>query len=103
MDDEELAIPLSDGPLSLPNLVPQILSAELILDNAADDERDPPTVRHAQRSKYWNKWLMAMHEELKVLKAKEVYEEVSELPLGRKAVQCKWVLRIKRDKDSQIS
>jgi hypothetical protein len=44
-----------------------------------------------------------MHEELEALKAKEVYEEVSELPHGRKAVKCKWVLCIKRDKDGQIS
>ena len=44
-----------------------------------------------------------MHEELEALKAKEVYEEISELPPGRRAVQCKWVLRIKRDKDGQIS
>jgi hypothetical protein len=44
-----------------------------------------------------------MHEELEVLKAKGVYEEITELPHGRKAVQCKWVLRIKRDKNGQIS
>ncbi len=44
-----------------------------------------------------------MHEELKALKAKCVYKEVEELPPGRKAVQCKWVLHIKWDKDRQIS
>ena len=44
-----------------------------------------------------------MHEELEALKAKGVYEEVHELPPGRKAVQCKWVLRIKRDQNGQIS
>jgi Reverse transcriptase (RNA-dependent DNA polymerase) len=44
-----------------------------------------------------------MHEELEALKAKGVYEEVAELPLGRKAVQCKWVLHIKRDQNGQIS
>jgi hypothetical protein len=34
------------------------LEADLALDGFAnltsDDDRDPPTVRHAQRSKYWN-------------------------------------------------
>ncbi len=85
------------------------MQADLILDNATsnkvndDDERDPPTVRHARRSKYWNEWLAAMHEELEALKVKEVYEEVDKLPPGRKAVQCKWVLHIKRDKDGRIS
>ena len=107
MDNEELSLPLPDGPVSAPNIISQILDADLILDGAfnltTDDERDPPTARHALRSKYWNEWLAAMHEELEALKAKDVYEEVSELPPGRKAVQCKWVLRIKRDKDGQIS
>jgi hypothetical protein len=107
LDDEELAIPLPDGPLNANDIVPHILSAELKLDNFAnpidDDERDPPTVRHAERSKYWNEWLAAMHEELETLKAKEVYEDVAELPPGRKAVKSKWVLHIKRDKDGQIS
>ena len=107
MDNEELSLPLPDGPASAPNIISQILDADLILDGAfnltTDDERDPPTARHALRSKYWNEWLAAMHEELEALKAKDVYEEVSELPPGRKAVQCKWVLRIKRDKDGQIS
>jgi hypothetical protein len=82
------------------------MAADLILDeanniNAEDD--NPPTVRHAQRSKYWNKWLAAMHEELEALKAKGVYEEVDQIPPGRKPVQCKWVLRIKRDQNGQIS
>ena len=44
-----------------------------------------------------------MHEELEALKAKGVYEEITELPPGRKAVQCKWVLQIKRDQIGQIS
>src|SRR6266576_1015649 len=43
-----------------------------------------------------------MHEELKALKAKDVYEEVKELPLRRKVVKCKWVLQIKQNKDGQI-
>jgi hypothetical protein len=37
------------------------------------------------------------------LKAKHVYEDVQILPTGRKAVQHKWVLHIKRDKDGAIS
>src|SRR5260370_2556189 len=44
-----------------------------------------------------------MHEELKALKAKNVYKEVEDLPQGRKAVQCKWVVHIKWNKDGQIS
>ena len=44
--------------------------------------------------KYWNEWLAAMHEELEALNAKGFYKEVAELPPGRKAVQCKWVLGV---------
>jgi hypothetical protein len=71
--------------------------------NLLDDTPDPPTIRHAERSKFWSEWLAAIHEELEALKAKEVYEEIAELPAGRKAVQCKWVLRIKRDQNGHIS
>jgi Reverse transcriptase (RNA-dependent DNA polymerase) len=44
-----------------------------------------------------------MYEELESLKAKGVYEEVDKLPPGRKAIDCKWVLHIKRNKEGQIS
>jgi Reverse transcriptase (RNA-dependent DNA polymerase) len=44
-----------------------------------------------------------MYEELESLKAKGVYEEVDELPPGQKAISCKWVLHIKRNKEGQIS
>ena len=40
---------------------------------------------------------------LGALKAKNMYEVVSELPPGRKAIQCKWVLWTKHDKKGQIS
>ncbi len=56
-----------------------------------------------QRLKHWGEWLTVMHEELEALKAKEVYEEVDNLPPGRKAIKSKWVLHIKRDKEGQIS
>ena len=107
LDDDELLLPLPDGPSSAEHILPHILQADAVLDAAlnveTDDERDPPTVRHAERSKYWSEWLAAMHEELEALKAKGVYEEIDTLPPGRKAVQSKWVLRIKRDKDGHIS
>jgi hypothetical protein len=111
LDEEELTIPLPNGPSSVHDIVANVVNADLILDNVyintsntnTSEEQDPPTVRHAQRSKYWNEWLAAMHEELEALKAKGVYEEVAELPPGRKAVQCKWVLHIKRDQNGQIS
>ncbi len=67
------------------------------------DAKDPKTIHEAKLSIYWTEWLGSIYEELESLKAKGVYEEVDELPSGRKAVDSKWVLHIKRDKDGLIS
>src|SRR5260221_6283602 len=104
LDNDELAIPLPSGPTSASDVICNILQADLTLNRkiahlASDDERDPPTVRHAQRSQHFGEWLATMHKELKALKAKEVYEEVDNLLPGHKAVKSKWVLHIKRDKE----
>ena len=72
----------------------------VIIDDTATD---PENVNQARRSKYWNEWLLAMEEELASLTAKEVYEPVRCVPDGRRAVQSKWVLHIKRDKSNAIS
>jgi hypothetical protein len=37
------------------------------------------TMRHAQRFKYWNEWLAAMHEELEALEEKGVLYMVKSL------------------------
>lgn len=44
-----------------------------------------------------------MQEELASLKAKDTYDPISTLPEGRRAVQSKWVLHIKRAKDNTIA
>ena len=76
-----------------------IATSDVILCNIDDDSaEDPSSVMEPKRSQYWGKWLSAMHKELESLKAKGIYEEVESLPLNRKAVQCKWVLYIKRNK-----
>jgi hypothetical protein len=104
LDDEELAIPINDGTTSLASAVDVISSADTLLCPLQDDDAsDPETVHAAKQSKYWSEWLSAIHEELESLKAKEVYEEVQTLPPNRKAVQCKWVLHIKRDKTGGIT
>jgi len=103
LEDNELAVPPSDLLTHAAKKTTAELDSGITVNLISDNKKDPPTLWHAQRSKYWNEWLIAMHEELKALKAKNVYEEVEDLPHGRKAVQCKWVLHIKWDKDGQIS
>ena len=105
--DTEINLSLSHGPSSITDLIPKLLDADDFLDSinniAMDDKPDPPSIHHAQCSKYYNKWLTAMHKELEALNAKEVYEPISELSLGQKAIQCKWALHIKHDQSGQIS
>ena len=65
--------------------------------------KDPKSIHEARLSTYWAEWLAAIYEELKALKAKGVYEDVDKLPPGRKAVDSKWVLHIKRNQTGFIS
>ena len=78
-------------------LIHLLASSDAILCSLQDDDAcNPQTIAEAKCSKYWTNWLAAIHEELESLKTKGVYEEVSSVPRDRKAVQCKWVLHIKR-------
>ena len=103
LDDDEFSIPLNENHPFL-SVIHSVASADALIYSLRDNEAsNPQTVSEARRSKYWTEWLAAIHEELESLKAKGVYEEIHTLPPGRKAVQHKWVLHIKRDKDSIIS
>ena len=103
-DDREIAMQLSRTPHSLPNIFTEFQQNNTIMFSISDEEaKDPESVPEAQKSVYWNKWLIAMHDELESLKAKETYEPVDTIPPGRKAVQCKWVLHIKHDKNNSIT
>ncbi|KAF7374996.1 Integrase catalytic domain-containing protein [Mycena sanguinolenta] len=107
-DNDELEIECENGDFA--SLAKCFIEAEAEFASAAltdpiDDPnaRDPRTIQEAKSSIYWAFWLAAIHEELESLKAKGVYDEVSELPPGRKAVESKWVLHIKRDREGLIS
>ena len=103
LGDEELSLPLDEG-LSFFSALSSVACTDALLCSLHDDDAsDPPNISEARKSKYWTEWLSAIHEELESLKSKGVYEETDTLPPGRKAVECKWVLHIKRDKDGSIS
>jgi hypothetical protein len=117
-NDDELEITLNSQD-QLTNVVVALVNAELCeespetraefvsaaLSEPIDDPnaKDPKSIREAQLSIYWAHWLAALHEELESLKAKGVYRDVDEVPPGRKAVDSKWVLHIKRDGQGLIS
>ena len=116
LDDDEIRIPL-DETFPLISALETVASTDALLfslradddpDPLAyflhdDDASDPLSIPEARQSKYWAEWLSAIQEELTSLKVKGVYEETDTLPPGRKPIQCKWVLHIKRDKDGTIS
>jgi hypothetical protein len=98
-----LELPLdSNSPFS--TTLEQIASTDAILCSVHDDDTsDPKSLFEAKQSNYWTEWLAAIQSELESLCKKGVYEEVHHLPPHRQPVKCKWVLRIKRDKDGTIS
>jgi hypothetical protein len=100
LDNDKLTILLPHELFSASEVICNILQADLTLDEdiahlGSENEHDPPSVQHAQKSRYWSKWLATMHKELEALKVKEVYEEVDSLPPSCKAIKSKWVLHIK--------
>jgi len=107
-DNEELELECQTSDFS--RLIQSFIHAEVTFAGAAltdpiDDPnaKDPQTLHEAKSSIYWTYWLAAIDEELESLKAKGVYDEVEQLPPGRKAVESKWVLHIKRDHEGLIS
>ena len=57
-------------------------------------------VNEVKRRPDWPKWKTAMQEELDSLDRHGTYEQVNELPIGRKAVGYKWVLKLKLNPDN---
>lgn len=64
---------------------------------------EPTTVKEAlsPNNMYKDKWLHAMRSEIDSFNKKGTWE-LTELPRGRKVVDCKWVFKIKRGTDNNI-
>ena len=62
---------------------------------------EPRSYKEAARSPHRAQWERAMQEELDSIKANSTYEIVP-LPVGRRAIGCKWVFKIKRRADCSI-
>jgi len=81
----------------------EVVQAFAMLAEESADLGEPKNIREAMTSKYWPCWLEAIHRELASLDAMGVYQEVHDLPPGKKAVGSKWVLVLKRDENGDIS
>ena len=62
---------------------------------------EPRTYAEAMRTADWEQWEQAMREELASIAANNTWTLVP-LPTDRKAIGCKWVLKIKRKADGSI-
>lgn len=104
----ELEVELDES--DFPSIALTFIHSESVLILAAltepiddPDAKDPKSIYQAKLSIYWTEWLAAIYEELESLKAKGVYEDVDSLPPGRRAIDSKWVLHIKRNGEGLIS
>jgi len=86
-DNDKLELDVNLGDFS--KLVQCFVDAKVAFVNVAltdpindPTQKDPRTLQEAKSSIYWTYWLAAIYEELELLKAKGVYDEINELPPG---------------------
>ena len=65
------------------------------------DENEPQSVNEALTCLEKNEWMKVMEEEVESMKENQVWDLV-DLPLNRKEIGNKWVLKIKRKADGSI-
>ena len=65
------------------------------------DVKEPSTIKDAASSPFANQWKAAADEEYNALMENNAWE-LTELPKGKTAIGCKWVFKIKHDKDGVI-
>jgi hypothetical protein len=73
-----------------------------INEQPEEPSRDPRTHKKALSCPEREKWITAMKEELDSLHKHNTYR-LAKLPLGRRAVGCKWVFKTKRDATRSIT
>ena len=68
---------------------------------APEDDEEPKIIQQALSGPKAKEWTKAMEEEMESMKTNQVWDLVN-LPLGRKSIGNKWVLKIKRKADGTI-
>ncbi len=68
---------------------------------ALHDDDEPRTVQEALSSSAKDEWIKAMNDEIESMRTNQVWDLVN-LPLGRKAIGNKWILKVKRKADGSI-
>jgi hypothetical protein len=62
-----------------------------------DISNNSPTIEEAKLSSHWSDWRAAMMKELQKLNSLHTWDVVTSLPLQKKAIKFKWVLKMKVD------
>ena len=63
---------------------------------------EPNTIREAEKREDWLQWKEAMEDEINRLKAFETWDVIDK-PKDVNVVSCRWVYRLKHDKEGKIS
>lgn len=64
--------------------------------------KEPKTLAEAMRLPEAKQWMKAMQDELKIIEKNETWEEV-EIKKNRRAIDCKWVYKVKYDEHGNVS
>ncbi|GFX04043.1 retrovirus-related Pol polyprotein from transposon TNT 1-94 [Trichonephila clavipes] len=103
-DREEDAEPTSDRQLRNRSLLqkPKRFEDHIMEAESYLDDYNPETYEEAINSKDSTNWKKAMESEINSLSENHTWE-LSDLPVGAKAIPCKWVYRLKTNPDGSIN
>ncbi len=74
----------------------------MIRENENEEEGiEPKTIREIEKRKDKEKWFQAMREEMKSIEENRTWKLV-ERPNDKNVVSCKWVFKIKKDKEGKV-
>ncbi|GFU02586.1 retrovirus-related Pol polyprotein from transposon TNT 1-94 [Trichonephila clavipes] len=103
-DREEDAEPTSDRQLRSRSLLqkPKRFEDHIMEAESYLDDYNPETYEEAINSKDSTNWKKVMESEMNSLRENHTWE-LSDLPVGAKAIPCKWVYRLKTNPDGIIN
>ena len=73
----------------------EAIANQIIQEQQQPNKIIPPSVKAAMEGSEWPRWNEAIQKEINALYRTNAIEEVNTLPFGVKAIQCRWVFKIK--------
>lgn len=75
---------------------------EALMSGTDIEGEDATTYEEVMKSNYKVEWMKAMKHEMKSIKAHDTWT-LCKLPKGKKAIQCRWLFKVKRNADNSIN